>query len=326
MKIREELERFYQSVLQPELKILEAKRKKLLRQAVFIISGGLLVSLFLLLFSGFRQTFFLWLVPGMIVGISFIFLQQNFSAFREEFKQKVIKPLVNLLGPSFQYFPDRGIPLSVFQDSRIFLQPVDLYQSEDLITGCWGQTNFSLSEVKAQQKVTVRTRHGSFTYYQTFFQGLFFLADFNKSFSGLTIVLPDTGERVFGHLAQTVQSWNIFRGQLIKMEDPEFEKEFVVYGSDQVEARYILSTSLMARILNFKRQTGRQIYLSFVHSTLRLAISREKGFLEPRFFSSLLDFTSIYQYYQDICLCTEIVDALNLNIRIWQTKENAQKI
>jgi len=133
--------------------------------------------------------------------------------------------------------------------------------------------------------------------------------------------LPDTGEKVFGHLAQSVQSWNVLRGQLIKLDDPEFEKEFVVYGSDQVEARYILSTSLMSRILNFKRQTGRQIYLSFVNSTLRLAISWEKGFLEPHFFSSLLDFTSIYQYYQDIYLCTEIVDALNLNIRIWQTKE-----
>ncbi|GEM_PF-3044915 len=174
MKNREELERFYQSVLQPELKILEGKRKKLLCQAVFTITGGLLIGLFLILLSGFRETLSFLVVPGTIVGITFIFIQQNFSAFRKEFKQKVINPLVNLLGPSFQYFPDRGIPLSVFQESRIFLQPVDLYHSEDLITGCWGKTNFSFSEVKARQKVTLRTRHGSYTCYHTFFQGLFF--------------------------------------------------------------------------------------------------------------------------------------------------------
>ena len=41
-------------------------------------------------------------------------------------------------------------------------------------------------------------------------------------------------------------------GELVKLEDPEFEKSFVVYSGNQTEARYILSTSLMRRILDYK--------------------------------------------------------------------------
>ena len=46
---------------------------------------------------------------------------------------------------------------------------------------------------------------------------------------------------------------NIFlllpRQKLIKMDNPEFEKEFVVYSDNPIKARYILTHSLMQRIL-----------------------------------------------------------------------------
>ena len=67
--------------------------------------------------------------------------------------------------------------------------------------------------------------------------------------------------KLFGRLGRKLQSLNVFRGELIRLEDPEFESHFVVYGSDQIEARYILSTSLMARITDFKEKTGKKIYL-----------------------------------------------------------------
>lgn len=53
-----------------------------------------------------------------------------------------------------------------------------------------------------------------------------------------------------------------------KLEDPEFEKHFAVYSSDQVQAGYILSTSLMSRIVDFKEKSSRRIHLSFIGSIL----------------------------------------------------------
>ena len=146
------------------------------------------------------------------------------------------------------------------------------------------------------------------------------MGDFNKHFKGRTVVLPDTAEKLFGGLGKLFQSWNIGRGELVKLEDPEFEKEFAVYGNDQVEARYILSTSLMKRIVDFKRKTGKKIFLSFVGSRVFVAVSFRKDLFEPKVFSTVLAFEPIQEYFEDLQLAIGIVDDLNLNLRIW-TKE-----
>ena len=107
------------------------------------------------------------------------------------------------------------------------------------------------------------------------------------------------------------------RDQLVKLEDPEFEKHFVVYSKDQIEARYILSTSLMRRIVDFKKKTKKDIHLSFVGSKVYVAISYVRDLFEPRVFQTLLSFEPIQQYFEDLSLAIGIVDDLNLNTRIW---------
>jgi hypothetical protein len=110
---------------------------------------------------------------------------------------------------------------------------------------------------------------------------------------------------------------NVFRGQLVKLEDPEFEKLFAVYADDQIEARYVLSTSLMARIADFKKRTGRRIYLSFIRSQVYVAVSFAKNVFEPKIFQTALDFEAVREYLENLQLAIGIVDDLNLNTRIW---------
>jgi hypothetical protein len=45
-----------------------------------------------------------------------------------------------------------------------------------------------------------------------------------------------------------------------------------------------------------------------------------KNMFEPKYFSSLSDFSPILDYYNDLAFAAGIVDDLNLNTRIW-TKE-----
>ncbi|HOL89867.1 MAG TPA: DUF3137 domain-containing protein, partial [Anaerohalosphaeraceae bacterium] len=81
--------------------------------------------------------------------------------------------------------------------------------------------------------------------------------------------------------------------------------------------RYILSPSLMERILQFRQKTGRRIFLSFVNSKLYLAVWFDRPLFEPKLFRSLLDFQTIQEYFGDIQLAVGIVEDLNLNTRIW---------
>ena len=143
-----------------------------------------------------------------------------------------------------------------------------------------GKTSLEFSEVHAQH---VSTDSEGRRQTSTVFKGLFLVADFNKSFKGKTFVLPDTAEKLFGSIGSMLQSWNAARGELIKMEDVAFEREFVVYGDDQIEARYILSTSLMERF-SLQGKSNRPVRLSFIGNNVHVAISYKSLCLSLEFF------------------------------------------
>jgi hypothetical protein len=229
------------------------------------------------------------------------------------FKSLVIQRIVKFIHENLNYNANGCIDKTTFVSSKIFTTRPNRYKGDDLVWGKTGATQIKFSEIKAEHE----SGSGKNKRRYTIFKGLFFIGDFNKHFSCETVVLPDTAEKLFGHFGQTLQSLNILRGQLVKLEDPEFENHFVVYGDDQIQARYILSTSLMERIVDFKKKTGRKIYLSFVGSMVFVAVSYTKSLFEPRIFRTLLDFGPIREYFEDLQLAIGIVDDLNLNTRIW---------
>ena len=150
------------------------------------------------------------------------------------------------------------------------------------------------------------------------FSGMLAIVDFNKKINGTTIVLPDQFEKRIGYLAKTIQSLNFSRDQLVNLEDSEFEKEFVVYSTDQVEARYILSTSLMRRITLLKQKIKKPIILSFKGDKLYMAVHDPYGFFNLRENKNLVDSNVLELFYDDITTAIGIIEDLNLNTQVWR--------
>lgn len=323
MKTPEEIREFYTKELSADLQAMEARRRQTMRNGLItagiIVLVGLVIGGIIVAGGGPPVLFIVGPVGGLIVGA--ILFHVIGRSYVSDFKQQIIGKLIPFLEPGLQYAPEEFVGEQPFQESGLFQQSIDRYSGEDLVCGRVGKTDLVFSEIHAEYKTETRDNKGrTQTHWHTIFKGLFFIADFNKYFNGQTLVLPDTAERMFGKFGQMLQSWNMMRGQLIKLEDPEFEREFVVYGDDQIEARYILSTSLMERIVAFKRKTGSQICLSFTGSKVYVAVPLERNLFEPQFFSSADDFNLIQEYVEDLVLAAGIVDDLNLNTRIW-TKE-----
>lgn len=323
MKTLDELKDFYTNELSADLRRLEAKRKQVMQNAM--IAAGIVGLLGLAvagiaISQGAPPVVFLFVLVACVIigGIAFSFIGKG---YKRDFKQQIITKVVRFLDPGLSYQPDGLIDECTFEGSNLFTEGIDRYSGEDLVRGKVGKTQIAFSEVHAEYKTTSRDSKGNTeTHWHTIFKGLFFIADFNKHFHGQTLVLPDTAENLFGSFGKMLQSWNLGRPDLIKLEDPEFEREFVVYGSDQIEARYILSTSLMQRILAFKYKTGTKIYLSFIGSKVYVAVPINRDMFEPKYFSKIDTFDPIFDYYRDLSFAIGIVDDLNLNTRIW-TKE-----
>lgn len=316
MKTLEDLKHFYNTQLTADLRLLEQKRKSILNKMAVIglvMMGLALVFIFVVLANEPANPVIIiapLIVALIITGVIGSFLSKGYVI---EFKMLVIDRLIKFLDENLSYNSRNYIPQSTFMMSEIFKTRPNRYKGDDFVSGKVGQTAIQFCELDAKHV----SGSGKNRKVKTIFKGLFFIADFNKYFTCRTVVLPDTAEKLFGHFGQTLQSMNLGRDQLVKLEDSEFEKLFVVYSTDQIDARYILSTSLMQRIVDFKKRTGRDIHLSFIGSNIYVAIPYTKSLFEPRIFSTLLDFEPIAEYFDDLRQAIEIVDDLNLNTRIW---------
>ncbi len=311
----------YSTTLIPKLTELDKTRKSILA----LIKKHILISLVPLCIFGYISVLYENPIPiGIVlvacIGLAFFTINPLWSSYYSAFKQQVIKQIIHFIDDTLTYSPSDCISRSRFEECGIFRTHIDRYRGDDLVTGKIGSTDMKFSEVHAEYKtITTDSKGRTQTHWHTIFKGLLFSADFNKHFSVSTYVLTDTAEKLFGSFGTKFQKFS-GHGDLVKLEDVEFEKSFVVYSSDQTEARYILSSSLMKRILDYKIKSKKNIQLSFVSSRLFVAVPYGKDLFEPKLFGEITNFESVEEYYNDLKLVLELIEDLNLNTRIW-TKE-----
>lgn len=310
MKSVSELTDFYYKNLFPTLKNLEDKRKKVKEKMILI--SIIYTLLFALIAYAIGDFYEFILVAYIVLGtIIYKFLIKDYT---HEFKLNVIKPLIHAIDNSLLYSSTTHVSDYLFEHSNLFSKP-DRLSGNDYVKGKIDNINIQFSDIHAQKRHKNSRGKESWS---TLFQGLFLVADFNKHFYGETVVLPDTAQNSFGSLiGHWLQSNNISRDELVKMDDTEFEKEFVVYSSDQVEARYILSNALMKKLLFFKEKSKHDIYISFIGANIYMAISYEKDLFEPSIFSSLLEYKVAMEYIKTLHLAISVVKELKLNQRLW---------
>ena len=311
---------FYEKQLLSDLKVLDRERKKVDRSVLII----LITTLVIILIEGKFIPSDIGPWQGIIqvtTGIiGFILISISSKKYRLNFKTKIIAKITGFVDESLTYSPEGSVSKSEFIKSAIFQHSCDSYKGEDHIQGKIDKTAIEFSEIVAKYKTTTGTGSKRKEHYTTYFKGIFFVADFNKHFKTHTLVLPDTAEKLLGKIGQSLQSMNRTRGELIKLEDPEFEKEFCVFGDDQIEARYILSPALMHRIVEFKRKWNTKVYLSFRDSKVYIAIKLNKNLFETRLFKTIVDYSFIEENVKYLILLISIVGDLNLNTRIWTKK------
>jgi hypothetical protein len=319
MRTLDELRTFYDTTLMADLSAMEQQRRRRVHTVgigLAVGAGILVVGLVLAAAMG-PPAAIVGLIAGVIAAAAIGSIGS--TDYQRNFKATVIAPLVRFMNEGLAYRPESFLPESVFSGSRMFSQQPDRYSGDDLVGGTVGQTAIAFSEVHAEYKTTHRDSKGhTTTEWHTIFKGLLFTADFNKDFHHVTVVLPDVAEKLLGRFGQALQGMTFLSDlKLVKLEDPDFEREFVVYSQDQIEARYILSPALMKRLYDFKLSTGKELCFSFVGSRVCVAIPYTEDLFEPKLFKTLLDFSAVEKYYSDLAFAIGIVDDLNLNTRIW---------
>lgn len=292
----------------------EARRSRialLKRRALMLIGISLLIGS-VQLFKGHGLTAgALSLLISVIVWIFFASRQGN--DFSAHFKTTAMPRIVKCLGEDLSYYPWNCMDQEDFERCGLFISP-DRYTGSDYACGYIGRTAVSFSLVHAEEEYEVtdtetdsdgHTTTTTRTEYRTIFSGLLFSADCNKDFHGVTFVCA--GKSSF--LGRR-------RSDFVSLESPDFNRRFSVFSSDQVEARYLLTPSLMERILELRSRCS-QVETSFVSGRVFVAIPMSFGSFTPSIWRRIKDISDIAGYYNTLRFITGIVDDLNLNTRIW---------
>lgn len=312
---------YYYESMYPELRALEQKRVDIiarLKKAIFILIVLGIGFYFFLIQNSFFIPLHAFILSAMLSFLIYMFIYRNeTSGYKSLFKDQIIEKIIYFIDPSLVYDKIEYIQEGEFIHSGIFSQNYDRYSGNDLVSGNADGVNIRFSDLHVEKKQSDKDGKEE---WHTLFQGLFFVADFNKDFKGKTFVFPDFAERSLGMIGGWMQSLNATKGMLIKLDHIEFEKLFVVYGDDQIEGRYILSHALMERIVNFQKKTGKLISLSFIHSKMYLCINYKKELFEPILSKSLLEFTHIKDYFELLAMFIGIVDTFKLNEKIWSKR------
>lgn len=304
------------------LTTLEAQRKivytQRLRSYLFIGGGILLIGIGIIL-GNLVLIFGISGAALLIAGIVFLSkASRSFNDYRHGFKQKVITAALKSVDQSLEFDYENGLPEQDFVFSQLFKQEPDRYSSQDQIYGSAGKTRFSFSEVHAEYKTETRTKNGKQEHWHTILKGIVFCADFNKHFNGVTVVRPkDFGNSIGAWFSDKLPIFSSSDRDLVKLENPNFEELFVTYSSDQVEARYILTPSMMERLCQLEDKCKYTISLSFIDTQMFIAFPLDKNYFEPPVFKSLMDQKSINEDLSIIRFMYDIIKELDLNTRIW---------
>jgi hypothetical protein len=319
MRSHEEFDAFLREQIVPRMRAIEDERRKVKarRDAVAVPAAwklaGAGVGLALAIWAkGFAP---LLLFAGLPWIVEIVRKMKVPDTASPRVRAEILEPVVRFWDPSFEYKRHGHVSQPEFEASRLFAgETFNRFSGEDLVTGTHGSTQFRLCELHV--KHVQKTKNGTRT--RDVFDGIFFVADFNKSFRSQTLVLPDTAERALGTFGRAFQS--VASGasgmQLVELEDPAFERAFTVRSTDPTEARYLLSPSLMQRIVTFNANSGSRLRLGFLRGHVYVAIPMREGFLEVNTLKPLM-LEDIRKWAGELLFAISVVDELDLNTRIW---------
>ena len=102
----------------------------------------------------------------------------------------------------------------------------------------------------------------------------------------------------------------------VNLEDPQFRNRFKVYSSDQIEARYILTTAFMERFMKMAESFNYKVKAVFVDENIYVLVKDRKNWFELPFFRSCTDLNNYNEFLNDFSRFLAIAQTLKLNQNI----------
>lgn len=236
---------------------------------------------------------------GLVAGG--IWAYQPLAQLSRKLKQEYCAAIAEAMGANFSL---GGFDPPAFQRIRTLSLVPSFARSnfEDCFSGAHKNASYQLYEAHLEQRHTDgkgRTR------YSTVFRGQLVRLHFPRDFLGTTIVRRDAGVfNVFGGGSNGGQKL-----ERVGLVDPKFERIFEVWGTDQVEARYLVHPVMMERLLELETTLhGKRIRCAFEGGDLLIAVEGGNLFEPGDLFKPLVDPSRARRIVNEVASVVRVMD------------------
>ncbi len=234
----------------------------------------------------------------------------------ENFKDLIVKNLINFVDPSLEYYAEDFVPYDNFEASKLFMLKPDNYYGDDLIKGEIEGISVQFSELHVAYEAKEKPRKNFLTNkekkdWKNIFDGLFLVADCPIEFNGNIFILDDNLYEKLGHLGTLVQKHHFYYGQYILPVNHRFRDKFTVYAEDKLEGEKLLTEAFMQKILKLRKNSKSRVFISIIEGKIYVAVNMKKEIFKVNLNKSLSKAEHIKGFYNDLYYMLTIIDDLN---------------
>lgn len=300
--------------IKEHLKVIEKER---IRYITYSFLSLLAIPIFIALFFFYLNNsesvnidinFVVFFIAGPL-ALSYFILKR----YKTKAKSQIMPLLLSCLG-DFKCVPKE---IKKNQDDKAYFKrlklipPFDSCSVDDRIVGQYNNLQVDIYEVEL-----ARIQRSRKSYSKTIvFSGLLVKVPLLKNSNTVTLIKPKA--------IKIGDSKNI-----VKLEDPEFNKHFDVYSLDQVEARYLITTAFMSRLIKIVKMKMGEVSLSFEEGYVNIAIDNKKQTLglnipflkkdwfEVSIFQKATDIRNYRKILEELQAILDVIDNLKLTQNI----------
>jgi len=303
IKMEKDFENFYQNeyynTIEKYYDILKKKKKSIL---LFRVVIGIIISLiytyFIMIFkfkSNLNNYYIMiniifYLVLSVMIIIS---IYKSLKIEMEKINEYVIKDILAFISDNdlnnVIYEPKKKVSKESFDKMELFDLNIVKYNGKNYIKVPYNKNNmvfsdmhtytYSIKETKKEiyknGKKYIRTTKKKTK--NTIFKGLYIGATLNKKNTNHIYLIPNNFNDTI--IQSKIMKYIKFHGVSVMLENLDFSKRYKVFCNDEVQARYILSLSLMEKINEIDKLFPEKKYIVFKEGK-RFAICIENTTIE----------------------------------------------
>lgn len=273
LKTKENFEEFYNNTYNFEVEnyynqLKSKKEKIILTRAIVMIALYAIIFVLSGIFDLKNKLPFDYYPIGMCAICAFIFVSVINSIYKnvkEEMKKNneyILKDLIAFASENdankIDYFKDQRVSKEAIEKLDLFNLSNVNYDGKNYIKANYNGNSMVFSDIEIFTYNTIEKNDEIYKngkkYIRTtkkkvrnhIFKGLYIGANLNKRIENHIYLIPNNIKDTF--IQKTINKYIKYKGNQINLENVEFSKKYKVYSDDEVQARYILSLTLMEKI------------------------------------------------------------------------------